>query len=134
MQAAKFNAMGIVVADMNASVAFYARLGLEFEVDESMPEHASCNTPNGLHLMLDTEPFLATYTPGWTRAPGGPSVFLAFQLPTPADVDAKYDELTEAGYRGLRRPWDADWGMRYATVLDPDGNGIDLYANLPTGG
>jgi hypothetical protein len=33
----------------------------------------------------------------------------------------------------LQDPWDAFWGMRYATVADPDGNGIDLYANLPTG-
>jgi uncharacterized glyoxalase superfamily protein PhnB len=58
-------------------------------------------------------------------------VFLAFQLPTPAEVDAKYAELTGAGYRGLRQPWDAFWGMRYATVLDPDGNGVDLYCPLP---
>lgn len=133
MEDAKLNAMGIVVADMDASVAFYSRLGLEFEVDGSAPDHASCNTPTGLHLMLDTEPFLATYTPGWSRAAGGPPVFLAFQFATPDDVDAKYAELMEAGYRGLRRPWDADWGMRYATVLDPDGNGIDLYCPLKIG-
>lgn len=25
-------------------------------------------------------------------------------------------------------PWNADWGQRYAVVLDPDGNGIDLFA------
>ncbi|WP_196453628.1 hypothetical protein [Planomonospora sp. ID82291] len=28
-------------------------------------------------------------------------------------------------------PFDAFRGMRYATVADPDGTGIDLYAALP---
>jgi hypothetical protein len=34
----------------------------------------------------------------------------------------------------LRRhklPWDAFWGMRYAVVHDPDGNGVDLFSPLP---
>jgi uncharacterized glyoxalase superfamily protein PhnB len=29
-------------------------------------------------------------------------------------------------------PWDAFWGQRYATVLDPDGNSVDLFAALPS--
>jgi uncharacterized glyoxalase superfamily protein PhnB len=35
-----------------------------------------------------------------------------------------------AGVQGLQEPFDAPWGMRYATVADPSGNGVDLYANL----
>ena len=46
-------------------------------------------------------------------------------------VDRLYAELTEAGYTGQREPWDAFWGQRYATVADPDGNGVDLFAWLP---
>lgn len=42
-----------------------------------------------------------------------------------------HEELTGAGAAGLQEPWDAFWGMRYATVADPAGNEIDLYANLP---
>lgn len=30
-------------------------------------------------------------------------------------------------------PSDAFWGQRYATVHDPDGNPIDLFAPLPDG-
>ncbi|WP_198679201.1 VOC family protein [Thermomonospora amylolytica] len=68
----------------------------------------------------------------WRPAPSGsPRSFPCFEFPSPAEADAKYAELTGAGHRGLREPWDAFWGMRYATVLDPDGNGIDLYAALP---
>ncbi|MFB4280762.1 MULTISPECIES: VOC family protein [unclassified Nonomuraea] len=46
-------------------------------------------------------------------------------------MDGEYAELVEAGCRGIAGPFDAFWGMRYATVADPDGNGVDLYATLP---
>jgi catechol 2,3-dioxygenase-like lactoylglutathione lyase family enzyme len=126
------NTMDIVVADIDASIGFYRLLGLDFQVDPSYAEHAGCDLPNGMHLMLDEEKFTAMARPGWTRTGGSPPIFLAFEFDSPAGVDAKYAELTEAGYRGAREPWDTFWGHRYATVLDPDGNGIDLYCPLPT--
>jgi uncharacterized glyoxalase superfamily protein PhnB len=43
-------------------------------------------------------------------------------------VDALYAELTAAGHHGELAPFDAPWGQRYASVNDPDGNGVDLYA------
>ncbi len=56
-------------------------------------------------------------------APGGP----AFLCPSPADVDAKYADLAALGH-GHKEPWDAFRGQRYASVKDPDGNQIDLFA------
>jgi catechol 2,3-dioxygenase-like lactoylglutathione lyase family enzyme len=126
------NTIDIVVSDLDAAIAFYRRLGLEFAVDPNMPQHAACDLPNGLQLMLETEDLRGKTTSGWTRPSGGPRNFLAFEFATPAEVDTVYAELTDAGHPGLQEPWDAFWGMRYATVADPDGNGIDLYANLPT--
>jgi catechol 2,3-dioxygenase-like lactoylglutathione lyase family enzyme len=126
------NTLDIVVSDLDASIAFYRRLGLEFQVDPAMPDHAGCDLPNGMHLKLDSEKLTEMARPGWTRPAGGPPVFLCVQLDSPAEVDHTYAELTAAGYRGVREPWDAFWGMRYATVLDPDGNGVDLYAALPS--
>ena len=61
--------------------------------------------------------------------PGGP----AFALPDAAAVDAAYAQLVEAGHRSELAPFDAFWGQRYATVLDPDGTGVDLFAPLPGG-
>ncbi|GAA2387140.1 VOC family protein [Nonomuraea africana] len=127
------NTIDIVVSDMRASIGFYARLGLEFKIDEHSPEHAGCDLPGGLHVMLDTESFRTPFLPGWRAPDGGPRTLLCFEFETPAGVDAKYAELTQAGYRGLAEPFDAFWGMRYATVADPDGNGVDLYAAVPTG-
>lgn len=126
------NTMDIVVADIDASIAFYRRLGLEFQVDPAYPQHAGCDLPNGMHVMLDEEKFAATARPGWQRGEGSPPVFLSFEFDSPARVDTKFAELTTAGYRGSREPWDAFWGQRHSTILDPDGNGIDLYSTLPT--
>jgi uncharacterized glyoxalase superfamily protein PhnB len=127
----KMNAIDIAVSDLDAAIAFYRLLGLEFELDAHMPtDHAGCDLPNGLHLMLDTDDLKAKTTANWAPPALG-RTFLAFEFETPAEVDAKYAELTSAGAAGLQEPWDAFWGMRYATVTDPAGNGIDLYATLP---
>ena len=58
------------------------------------------------------------------------SVAEACHLPDAAAVDALYEQLTEAGHHGELAPFDAPWGQRYASVNDPDGNGVDLYAPL----
>ncbi|MCK2221963.1 VOC family protein [Actinomadura sp. ATCC 31491] len=127
----RLNTIDLVVADLKTSIAFYALLGLDFTIDAHSPEHAGCDLPNGLHVMLDTEGFRTPFLPGWTAPAGGPRALLCFEFDDPAQVDAAYAELTGAGHRGLAEPFDAFWGMRYATVADPDGNGVDLYAALP---
>ena len=55
---------------------------------------------------------------------------LAFLCQSPAEVDARYTQIIEAGFKSEKEPWDAFWGQRYASVLDPDGNCVDLFAPL----
>jgi catechol 2,3-dioxygenase-like lactoylglutathione lyase family enzyme len=126
---ASFSSIGLVVADLAASAAFYRRLGLT--VDETAGEHAECVLPGGIRLTLDTEKAIMSFTPGWARPTGSPRVSLGFALSRPSDVDDRYAELVRAGATAGREPWDAFWGQRYASVHDPDGNEIDLYADLP---
>jgi catechol 2,3-dioxygenase-like lactoylglutathione lyase family enzyme len=124
------NALDIAVTDLTAAIEFYRRLGLEFVRDEHWPDdHAGCDLPNGLHLMLDSDDLRGKMTAGWTPPSTG-RVFLTFQLESPAAVDAKYAELVADGVPSLQEPFDAPWGMRYATVADPSGNGVDLFAGL----
>jgi uncharacterized glyoxalase superfamily protein PhnB len=78
--------------------------------------------------MIDTEDTVRSFHPEWQGQSG--RIGLAFQCDDPAAVDAVFAELTGAGYRAELKPFDAFWGQRYATVLDPDGNGVDLYAPL----
>lgn len=129
----RFTAIGLVVTDLKASVTFYERLGLEFTMDSE--HHVEADLAPGVRLMLDTEASVQEFTPGgWTAPTGGPRGALAFEYASPAEVDAAYAELTDAGYRGIREPWDAFWGHRYASLADLDGNGVDLYAPLPNSG
>ena len=57
-------------------------------------------------------------------------VGLAVECESPADVDAVWQQLISLGVELVREPWDAFWGQRYASVKDPDGNNVDLYAAL----
>lgn len=126
------DAIGLVVSDMAASVRFYRRLGLDFPEGSERQPHAEAALPGGLHLLLDTEDTVRSFHPEW-RPPTGSRSSLAFRCASPGEVDSAYEELVAAGCSGELKPWDAVWGQRYAVVLDPDGNGVDLFAPLPAG-
>ncbi len=49
---------------------------------------------------------------------------------TPTEVNAVAAKLKDAGHTLTVDPWDAFWGQRYATVKDPDGYQIDIFAEL----
>jgi hypothetical protein len=100
------NPIGVVVSDMDATIAFCGKLGLAFTVDARMADHASCDLPNGRHLMPDTETFLSTDTPGGQRGVGSPPGFLAFQVLTPAEVDATSPNRPARAIAGCREPWE----------------------------
>ncbi|NYI05628.1 VOC family protein [Allostreptomyces psammosilenae] len=130
----RFSVVGLVVADMGATLAFYRRLGLDIPPDAAKQPHVEAALPGGLRIAWDTEETIRSFDPDWVAPPHGRSRFgLAFDCETPAGVDETYAELVEAGYTGHLAPWDAFWGQRYAVVLDPDGNGVDLFAALPAG-
>ena len=121
--------IGIVVADMPASLAFYRRLGLEIPAEADGEPHVEVDL-GGVRLAFDTRETVLSFDSSWTEASGGPRMSLAFQAGSPAEVDEAYAALTSAGAEGHLEPWDAFWGMRYAMVHDPDGNGVDLFAPL----
>lgn len=86
----------------------------------------------GLRLAFDTEEVIRSFDPGYSRPQGDSQrMSLAFECRSPAQVDAAHAELTSAGYDSALAPWDAEWGMRYAVVHDPDGTPVDLFASLP---
>lgn len=127
----RFDAIGLVVSDMAASVAFYRRLGFAFPEGAGNEPHAEAELPGGLRLLLDTEETVRSFLPGWRPPTGGSRAGLALRCADPAEVDSVYEELVAAGCHGELGPWDAFWGQRYASLHDPDGNGVDLFAPLP---
>ncbi|NGO09176.1 glyoxalase [Streptomyces sp. HC44] len=126
----RFDLIGIVVSDLSASLAFYRRLGLVFPEGAEEQPHVEAQLPGGLRFALDTEESVRAFHADWQPPAGGGRIGLAFLCDSPADVDTTYDDLVNAGYRTELKPWDAPWGMRYAIVHDPDGNGVDLFARL----
>lgn len=131
---ARFDLVGLVVGDMARSLAFYRLLGFDLPASADAEPHVEAALPGGLRVAWDTVETVRSFDPGWTPPSGGHRIGLAFVCHDPADVDATYARLVEAGYEGHLAPWDAFWGQRYATVRDPDGNGIDLFAPLASGG
>jgi catechol 2,3-dioxygenase-like lactoylglutathione lyase family enzyme len=129
--APSFNLIGLVVADLGKSLAFYRRLGLDIPPTADAEPHVEVALPGGLRLAWDTAENVRSFDPSWSPPSGSSRVGLAFACDDPGEVDRVYADLVQAGHEGHRQPWDAFWGQRYAVVHDPDGNGVELYAPLP---
>ena len=129
--AARFDSIELVVSDMEATIEFYRRLGLDIPEDAGSEGHVAVELPGGVKIQFDTEEIMQSFS-DWTPPPtgGGHRVALAFECDSPSDVDAVFAQMIEYGAPSHLEPMDAFWGQRYATVLDPNGNPVDLFAPL----
>jgi uncharacterized glyoxalase superfamily protein PhnB len=127
----RIDVFGTVVADMGRTLAFYRRLGLDVPAGADHEPHVEVTLPGGLRLAFDTVETVRSFDPSWQPPGGSARMAIAFLCDSPAEVDAVYADLTGAGHEGHLPPWDAFWGQRYASLRDPDGNGVDLFAPLP---
>jgi predicted lactoylglutathione lyase len=129
----KPHTIDIVVKDMRESLAFYKCLGLQSPIEEAHEQQVQINTPNAATLGLITEAAVRQHNPHWIT-PVGQRVTFACSCDSVQELDETYARVTEAGYIGLKAPWDAFWGQRYAFLQDPDGNRVDLFAMLEVHG
>ncbi|MCH8994769.1 MAG: VOC family protein [Chloroflexi bacterium] len=124
--------INLVVKDMDATVAFYRRLGLE--IPDTDPEwqahHRTAAMPEGLDLDFDSGEFAQQWNGGWRSRGEGAVGVIGFSVSSREAVDELYEELMNAGYRGQQSPYDAFWGARYAIVEDPDGNAVGLMSPI----
>lgn len=125
----RFDALGIVVEDMARSLDFYRLLGLTVPPDAETEGHVEVHLARGLRLLLDTVDVIQSFST-WEPPSGGARMSLAFLCSSAAEVDDRHAAIVAAGHRSHVAPFDAPWGQRYATVLDPDGNPVDLFAQL----
>lgn len=123
------DAIGIVAADITNAIKFYSFLGLDFSACEKTDSHVEATTKSGLRVMIDSEALMKELNPQWIK-PEGQRMTLAFLCQSPDEVNKTYEKIIQSGYRGAKEPWDAFWGQRYASVIDPDGNTVDIFAPL----
>jgi Uncharacterized protein conserved in bacteria len=119
---------------MARSLAFYRLLGLDIPAGAETEPHVEVTLPGGIRLTWDTVEVIRSFDPGYRHPTGPGRTSLALRCADPAEVDATYEAVVAAGHPGHLAPWDAVWGQRYASLLDPDGNSVDLYAPLPAAG
>jgi len=108
------NQLNLVVRDMEASAAFYRRLGMEIE--DSGPDHRSATNAGALDFDLDSRSFAKVWN---SAARDAPCVVIGFGVASREEVDRLYQELTAAGYRGQQRPYDAFWGRATPSSKTP---------------
>jgi catechol 2,3-dioxygenase-like lactoylglutathione lyase family enzyme len=126
-----FDGINLVVSDMDASVAFYRRLGIT--IPDSGPwddDHRTAETEDGLDFDLDSTTFAPKWNSGWPGSSERGAAVFGFKVSTREDVDRIHADLTAAGYASQQAPYDAFWGSRYAIVEDPDGNAVGLMSPM----
>ena len=124
-----FDALGSIASDMAATLGFYRLLGLDIPAEADRGGHVEVELVAGFRLMIDTIEVIESFSE-YEPPTGGRTVGFAFRCASPAEVDEVFARVAAAGHPAREEPFDAPWGQRYATVVDPDGNPVDLYAAL----
>ena len=129
------NQLNIVSSNLDASIAFYRRLGVDFPEDRvwrtATGAHHASAVDAGSDLDLDSATFTQIWNKGWAgRKDLAGRLVVGFSVATRAEVDRLYGEMTASGHRGLQAPYDAFWGARYAIVEDPDGVAVGLMGPI----
>jgi predicted lactoylglutathione lyase len=126
MTAPRFTMVVLLIEDVPRSLAFYRRLGVEFPPDAD--RRTDIQVPVGdSHQLVLTTTFVRN-DPDRHPPSGGSRIVLEFFVDGNDAVDAKYVELTEAGYRGRREPWLTSFDAYMCMVDDPDGNTVLVTA------
>ncbi|HTT71406.1 MAG TPA: VOC family protein [Anaeromyxobacteraceae bacterium] len=125
------NQVNLVAADVEATVAFYRRLGLT--VRDGPPEwlahHVTLETASGeIAFEVDSAAFAKVWNRGFEGSVGHGVAVLGFEVATREEVDRLSDELSRAGYKLQQPPYDAFWGARYAVLEDPSGHAVGLMS------
>ncbi len=128
----RLDQVNLVVGDVEASRAFYTRLGLNFgdARDPVWADHhvsAVHGDDARIDVDLDSLSFVQKWNHGWR---GGPGAVLGFKVASRQEVDDLVAALVADGVTVQQEPYDAFWGARYAVVSDPDGNGVGIMSPM----
>ncbi|QOD60004.1 VOC family protein [Polaribacter haliotis] len=108
------NQITVPSLDLEKSILFYQKLGLELIV-EALPNYARFVCPNGgstfsIHKVKEL--------------PKGDGIYIYFEC---ENLDKKVDSLIEEGIQFDKKPEDKNWLWREARLKDLDGNQLILF-------
>lgn len=125
----KLNAVGVTSKNLQTSINFYTLLGFQFPELKGDEKHVESIPQEGsAKLMIDSKE-LAKSIIGEDPRPSNHSPF-CLEYNNSIEVNEVCQKVKDAGFKIIKKPWDAFWHQRYAIVEDPDGYKVDLYTNL----
>lgn len=113
--------VGLFPQNMDKSLEFYHRLGVDFPAESNGEQHIGVKMKGELTFFLNTTQLI--------KAEDRPRAVIEFYLKERAAVDAKYAEMVGFGYQGYRVPFISPIGIYFAMIKDPDGNIVLLSAD-----
>ena len=118
----RFDQVNIVLPDVQGAARFLRALGVEVdpiaaEWAEWAPHHAGLPTVAERFRVDVDSPAFASHWGGLAEDFAG--VVVNLRAEDSVAVDAAFERALALGAKGLRAPYDAFWGARYAVVLGP---------------
>jgi catechol 2,3-dioxygenase-like lactoylglutathione lyase family enzyme len=125
----------LVVGDVRRCAGFYRDvLGFKTAGEEApFPDDYLEFDHAGVRFALCSRRALADATghPSLQERRAGQAVELAIRLGDADEVDATFERLIARGVRPVAPPAPMPWGQRTAFIADPEGNLIELFADVP---
>jgi catechol 2,3-dioxygenase-like lactoylglutathione lyase family enzyme len=124
----RFNGICLVTRDVRRLRDFYtAVLRVTAEGDDTFTALAT----EGAVLSIFTEQGMERMAPGSMKGAGCGSYTLEFEV---ADVDEEHERLKAMNASFVKPPTTQPWGRRSVWFRDPDGNIVNFYTDMATGG
>ena len=124
----RFNGICLISAQVGAMRAFYMEL---LQQTPSGDDHwwvdFGCVGEGGAQLSIYSAAGMEEMAPGSLTGSGSGRVTIELEV---EDVDAEHRRLTAAGVPVVKPPTTQPWGRRSAWFRDPDGNVVNLYADV----
>jgi catechol 2,3-dioxygenase-like lactoylglutathione lyase family enzyme len=127
----RLDVIGLIVADLLRSIAFYEQLGLQFQENPDAEGHVMSRRPFGVESVSHSTPrsrsgrsIRTGHHPQAGTGRRSPSSATRRRMSTPLRAARRSRSA------GLQVALGFLWGQRYAQVKDPDWNVVDLFAPI----
>lgn len=127
-EGARFTGLNLICRDADATMAFYALLGITYGEEAVWRNESGAHHVSGVEIGATAEMELDSAALGRAYGAGDATTLLSFGVPSREAVDELHDRLVAAGHPSRKEPHDAFWGARFAIVEDPDGRSVGLLS------